>query len=73
MSSKDVNAIDGSDLGLWRSLDDELLQLAASVHLPGHDGMDGLGFEDTEIEVEDGIAVTEEGVDLGTADVIIQA
>lgn len=73
MSSKDVNAIDGSDLGLWRSLDDELLQLAASVHLPGHDGMDGLGTEDAEIEVEDGIAVTEEGVDLGTADVIIQA
>lgn len=73
MSSKDVNAIDGSDLGLWRSLDDELLQLAASVHLPGHDGMDGLGTEDAEIEVEDGIAVTEEGVDLGAADVIIQA
>ena len=73
MLSKDVNAIDGSDLGLWRSLEDELLQLAASVHLPGHDGMDGLGTEDAEIEVEDGIAVTEEGVDLGTADVIIQA
>lgn len=73
MSSKDVNAIDGYDLRLWRSLEDELLQLAASVHLPGHDGIDGLGTEDAEIEVEDGIAVTEEGVDLGTADVIIQA
>lgn len=67
-----VDAINGCDLGLWRSLDDELLQLAANVHLPGHDGMDGLGPEDTEIEVEDGIAVTEEGVDLGAADVIIQ-
>lgn len=70
--STDVDAINGCDLGLWRSLDDELLQLAANVHLPGHDGMDGLGAEDTEIEVEDGIAVTEEGVDLGAADVIIQ-
>lgn len=70
--SKDVDAINGCDLGLWRSLDDELLQLAASVHLPGHDGTDGLGTEDAEIEVEDGIAVTEEGVDLGAADVIIQ-
>lgn len=70
--SKDENAINGCDLGLWRSLEDELLQLAASVHLPGHDGMDGLGTEDAEIEVEEGIAVTEEGVDLGAADVIIQ-
>ncbi|MCJ1344498.1 hypothetical protein MMC31_002701 [Peltigera leucophlebia] len=69
---KDVDATNGCDLGLWRSLDDELLQLATSVHLPGHDGMDGLGTEDAEIEVEDGIAVTEEGVDLGAADVIIQ-
>lgn len=70
-TSKDVDAMNGSDLGLWRSLNDELLQLAASVRLPGHDGMDGLGTEDAEIEVEDGIAVTEEGVDLGAADVII--
>lgn len=70
--STDVDAMNGCDLGLWRSLDDELLQLAASVRLPGHDGMDGLGTEDAEIEVEDGIAVTEEGVDLGVADVIIQ-
>lgn len=71
--STDVDAINGCDLGSWRSQDDELLQLATSVHLPGHDGMDGLGTEDAEIEVEDGIAVTEEGVDLGAADVIIQA
>ena len=70
--TKGVDTVNGCDLGLWRSLDDEMLQLAASVHLPGHDGMDGLGNENAEIEVEDGIAVTEEGVDLGAADVIIQ-
>lgn len=70
--SKDVDATNGCDLGLWRSLEDEMLQLAASVQLPGHDGMDGLGTEDAEVEVEDGIAVTEEGVDLGAADVIMQ-
>lgn len=68
----DEDAMNGCDLGLRRSLDDELLQLAASVHLPGHDGMDGLATEEAEIEVEDGIAVTEEGVNLGAADIIIQ-
>lgn len=59
------------DVGLWRDLNDELLQEASNVPLPGHDGMDGLGSEEGEIEVEEGVAVTEEGVDLGTADIIM--
>ena len=59
------------DMALWRRLNDELLQDASVVPLPGHDGMDGLSHEEGEIEVEDGVAVTEEGVDLGTADIIM--
>lgn len=59
------------DMGLWRDLSDELIQEASSVPLPGHDGMDGLGTEEGEMEVEEGVAVTEEGVDLGVADVIM--
>ncbi|MCJ1466578.1 hypothetical protein MMC07_005198 [Pseudocyphellaria aurata] len=59
------------DIGLWRDLNEELLQEASSVPLPGHDGMDGLGTEEGEMEVEEGVAVTEEGVDLGTADIIM--
>ena len=59
------------DMGLWQRLNNELLQQASGVPLPGHDGMDGLSHEEGEIEVEDGVAVTEEGVDLGTADIIM--
>lgn len=59
------------DIGLWRDLNDELLNEASSVPLPGHDGMDGLGTDEGEMEVEEGVAVTEEGVDLGTADIIM--
>lgn len=59
------------DIALWRDLNDELLQEASSVPLPGHDGMDGLGSEVGEMEVEEGVAVTEEGVDLGMADIIM--
>ena len=59
------------NVGLWKDLNDELLHEASNVPLPGHDGMDGLGGEEGEIEVEEGVAVTEEGVDLGMADVIM--
>ena len=59
------------DMDLWCHLNDELLQNASGVPLPGHDGMDGLDHEEGEIEVKDGVAVTEEGVDLGTADIIM--
>lgn len=59
------------DIDLFRQLNHELLQEASGIRLPGHDGMDGLADEEGEIEVEEGVAVTEEGVDLGTADIIM--
>ena len=59
------------DLELFKQLNDERLTEAALVPLPGHDGMDGLADEAGEIEVEEGVAVTEEGIDLGTADIIM--
>ncbi len=59
------------DMGMWHYLNNELLKDASGVPLPGHDGMDGLNHEEGEVEVEDGVAVTEEGVDLGTADIIM--
>lgn len=58
------------DIGLWRDMNDELLQAAADIRLPG-DGMDGVEFEKEEVEVEGGVAVTEEAVDLRTADIIM--
>lgn len=59
------------DMGLWRHLNDELLNDASGIPLPGHDGMDGLSHEEGVMKVKDGVAVTEEGVDLGTADIIM--
>ncbi|KAL8814235.1 MAG: hypothetical protein Q9223_006528 [Gallowayella weberi] len=61
------------DLGLWRELSEELLKEAAGVALPGHDGKDGseLAEEGEEVEVEGGVAVTEEAVEMGTADIIM--
>lgn len=59
------------DLSLWRELSEELLHDAARVPLPGHDGKDGLEAEEDEVEVQDGVAVTEEAMDLGTADIIM--
>ncbi|KAL8727225.1 MAG: hypothetical protein Q9166_006189 [cf. Caloplaca sp. 2 TL-2023] len=59
------------DLGLWRELTEELLREAASIPLPGHDSKDGLETEEDEIEVQDGVAVTEEAVVTGTADIIM--
>lgn len=59
------------DLGLWKEMSEELLREAASIPLPGHDGKDGLDKEEDEVEVMDGVAVTEEAVDLGAADIIM--
>ncbi|KAI4209420.1 MAG: hypothetical protein LQ351_007649 [Letrouitia transgressa] len=60
------------DMGLYRELSEELLQEAVNTSLPGHDGKDGLEGEDVEeIEVGNGVAVTEEAVDLRTADIIM--
>lgn len=60
-----------SDLGIWKQANDELLWEAPHVKLPGHGGHAGLVAQTEEVEVEDGVAVTEEGVDTGTADVIM--
>ena len=59
------------DLGLWKEANDKLLREASHVNLPGHDGHDGLDAQAEEVNVPDGVAVTEEGVDTGTADVIM--
>lgn len=59
------------DLGLWTEANDKLLREASHVMLPGHDGHDGLDAQAEEVDVPDGVAVTEEGVDTGTADVIM--
>lgn len=60
------------DMGLYRELSEELLREAVNAPLPGHDGKDGLEGEDIEeIEVGNGVAVTEEAVDLRTADIIM--
>ena len=59
------------DLGLWKEANDKLLREASHVKLPGHDGHDGLDAQAEEVDVPDGVAVTEEGVDTGTADVIM--
>ena len=44
---------------------------ASHIKLPGHDGHDGLDAQAEEVDVEDGVAVTEEAVDIGTADIIM--
>lgn len=59
------------DMGLWKELNEELLEEASEVKLPGHDGMDGLDHEMGEVEVPGGVSVTEEGVDLRVADIIM--
>ncbi|KAA6409242.1 MAG: hypothetical protein FRX48_06795 [Lasallia pustulata] len=69
----EIQEEDGADfdMGMWKELNDELLEEASDVQLPGHDGMDGLDHEVGEVEVLDGVSVTEEGVDLGAADIIM--
>lgn len=59
------------DMELWRELNDELLQEASNAPLPGHDGMDGLGDDEREVEAEESVTVSEDGTDLGTADLIM--
>ena len=61
------------DMDLWKELNENLLRVASNVRLPGCDGMDGLEAEAKtgEVEVGDGVAVMEESVGMGTADVIM--
>ncbi|KAL8794600.1 MAG: hypothetical protein Q9195_002796 [Heterodermia aff. obscurata] len=66
-----VDDLEEYDLGLWKEANDRILREASQVKLPGHDGHDGLDAQAEEVDVPDGVAVTEEGVDTGTADVIM--
>lgn len=59
------------DMRLWKQFNEELLRTASNTKLPGHDGMDGLEAQSQEVEVGNGVAVMEESVDIGTADVIM--
>ena len=61
------------DLGLWQRRSEEILREASRIKLPGHDGHDGLESQAEEVEVMDGVAVTEEAVDTGIADIIMAA
>ena len=63
-----------SDLGLWRDWNSSgLFAHATRTRLPGQDGTDGLDIETGggEVIVDNGIAVTEEAVDLRSADIIM--
>ncbi|KAL9119963.1 MAG: hypothetical protein Q9187_003482 [Circinaria calcarea] len=63
-----------SDLGVWRDWNSSgLLGQATRTKLPGQDGTDGLDVESGggEVIVDNGIAVTEEAVDLRSADIIM--
>lgn len=77
-SSKRVQRVqedaEESDLGVWQDWNSsELLGQATRTKLPGQDGTDGLDVESGggEVIVDNGIAVTEEAVDLRSADIIM--
>lgn len=68
---------DDFDIDLWVQLNDELLEVASSVRLPEHEGeveeLEGTGFGAEPVDVEGGVAVTEEAVEEQTADILTQA
>ena len=63
-------AVEEYDEQVWREYNEEMLYFAASVELPDEHGDDGLGFGSGEVEV--GVALTEEAVEGGTADIMTQ-
>ena len=73
LAPQTMDGDEGFDLGLWRQLNDEVLTEAASTRLPGEDGNGGLeeGNGNGAGESEEALALTEEAVDLGTADIIV--
>ncbi|KAI9698801.1 MAG: hypothetical protein M1836_003911 [Candelina mexicana] len=60
------------DIGLWRERNDEILRDAARVSLPGAEHGEEEDFGDGEVEVDGGVAVTEEAVEMHAADIILQ-
>ncbi|KAI9741993.1 MAG: hypothetical protein M1834_000382 [Cirrosporium novae-zelandiae] len=73
------------DLGLWRNMKNELLEEASNIELPSDDtGLEADGYcsktrdtqhndADEDIEVDGGVALTEEAIEIHEADVITQA
>lgn len=62
------------DMGLWREMNDELLNDASSVPLPTRDSIDGLAggdIDDAEETDIGGVIITEEAADLNAADIIM--
>ncbi|KAI9837338.1 MAG: hypothetical protein M1819_000412 [Sarea resinae] len=80
LAAYDDEEMDEFDLGLWRKMNQAVLEDAAGTKLPGGDletvdDEEECGFEefgDGELEVDGGVAVTEEAVGTGVADVIMQ-
>ncbi|KAI9718354.1 MAG: hypothetical protein M1812_004075 [Candelaria pacifica] len=60
------------DISLWRERNDEILRDAARVSLPDAEQGDDEDFGDGEVEVEGGVAVTEEAVEMHAADIMLQ-
>ena len=59
---------------MWREWNSSgLLEHAAKTELPGEDGTESLDIDNSggEVVVENGVAVTEEAVDLKSADIIM--
>ena len=61
------------DMGLWKELNDELLKEASAVPLPERKSVERLSKEIAGMRMGgfEGVAVTEEAADLGTANVIM--
>ena len=70
--SEPEEMVDAYDLGLGpeNAVDDSLSQ-AIRTRLPEDDETAWLDVHEEEVIVEDGVAVTEESIDLGTADIIM--
>ena len=63
---------EGADMGLWWHKNQSIKDRCGTLSSSSHSREVLEHGEKGEVRVEDGIAVTEEGVDLGTADIIMQ-
>lgn len=74
-ATEDEDESEEAGVGVLKEISNQVLREAIQVRLPRHDGMIASKAEDEEnkeVEVDGGVAVTEESVDLGTADIIMQ-
>ena len=58
------------DMGLWKQMNDDLLNEASNIPLPVKDSMDTMATRAEQSDVR-GVAVTEEAADLNAADIIM--